>query len=343
MKKQISIKSLKRFALIPIAFVAILAIVFGSLSYLNSPTTFSGTPEPITVGTPPIELATLIYIAEDQHFFARNGLNVTIKDYDSAIAAVYGMENDETNISVSTEYPIVGAAFKKENISVIGSIDKYQTTYLIGRKDRGIKNISDIKGKRIGLTRGGIGEFYLGRFLNLHGMSLQDITLVDIKLAQLMDALTNGSVDAAMVWSIDVNTVEERSGSNMVVWPAQNEQAAYSVIASRNEWIYNHLEAINRFLKSLGQAEEYIINHPAQAKAIVQKRINHDDAYMATIWPKHQFSLSLDQSLVLAMEDEARWMLNNNLTTEKNVPDFLDYINEDGLKEVKPEAVNIIR
>ena len=36
-------------------------------------------------------------------------------------------------------------------------------------------------------------------------------------------------------------------------------------------------------------------------------------------------------------------MIKNNLTTEKKVPDFLDYIHEDGLKAIKPEAVNIIR
>ncbi len=323
--------------------VAIALLGFGIWYFTSSPTAYSGTPEPITIGTVPLELATLIYIAEDQHFFARNGLNVTIRDYNSALTAVYGMENDEADISVSTEYPIVAEAFKKENISVIGSIDKYQTTYLAGRKDRGIENISDLKGKKIGLTRGGIGDFYLGRFLNLHGMSLQDVTLVDIKLAQLMDALTNGSVDAAMVWSIDVNTVEERLGSNIVIWPAQNEQAAYSVIASRDEWIYSHPEAISRFLRSIDQAEQYTINHPADAKAIVQKRINHDDAYMATIWPKHQYSLLLDQSLIIAMQDEGRWMINNNLTTEKTIPNFRDYIYTKGLEEVKPESVNIIR
>jgi len=43
------------------------------------------------------------------------------------------------------------------------------------------------------------------------------------------------------------------------------------------------------------------------------------------------------------MEDEARWMISNRLTTEKTVPDFLDYISADGLKAVRPEAVNIIR
>jgi hypothetical protein len=43
------------------------------------------------------------------------------------------------------------------------------------------------------------------------------------------------------------------------------------------------------------------------------------------------------------MEDEARWMIANNLTTEKQVPDFGDYIYESCLKAVKPEAVNLIR
>jgi NitT/TauT family transport system substrate-binding protein len=60
-----------------------------------------------------------------------------------------------------------------------------------------------------------------------------------------------------------------------------------------------------------------------------------------TVWPKHHFSLSLDQSLLIAMNDEGRWMIINNLTTEKTLPYFQDYINTRGLVEVKPEAVNI--
>jgi hypothetical protein len=33
----------------------------------------------------------------------------------------------------------------------------------------------------------------------------------------------------------------------------------------------------------------------------------------------------------------------HNLTTEKQVPDFVNYIYLNGLKAIKPEAVNIIR
>ena len=59
-------------------------------------------------------------------------------------------------------------------------------------------------------------------------------------------------------------------------------------------------------------------------------------------WPRHRFSLSLDQSLILAMEDEGRWMIRNNLTDAETVPDFRQYLSTDGLERVSPESVKII-
>ena len=129
----------------------------------------------------------------------------------------------------------------------------------------------------------------------------------------------------------------------MFTWSAHSGQSAYGTLVGKSDWITRHPELVKRLLNSLAQAESYIIRHPAEAKALTQKRLNYDDGYTASVWAEYQFSLSLDQSLITAMEDEARWMITNNLTTEKQVPDFLDYIYEDGLKAIKPEAVNIIR
>lgn len=52
----------------------------------------------------------------------------------------------------------------------------------------------------------------------------------------------------------------------------------------------------------------------------VQKKLNYSDDFTAAVWPDHQFSLSLDQSLLIAMNDEARWMTNNNLTPKRVLP-----------------------
>ena len=60
------------------------------------------------------------------------------------------------------------------------------------------------------------------------------------------------------------------------------------------------------------------------------------------VWSQNQFSLSLDQSLLLAMQDEAQWLISNHLTNATTVPNFINYVYQDGLKSVKPSAVNII-
>ena len=49
----------------------------------------------------------------------------------------------------------------------------------------------------MGLAFGTIAHFYLGRFLELNGMSIQDVNLVDLKTpAEWVNAVVNGSVDA---------------------------------------------------------------------------------------------------------------------------------------------------
>ncbi len=128
-----------------------------------------------------------------------------------------------------------------------------------------------------------------------------------------------------------------------VVWPAQNSQAAFGILVCNRGWLAQRADTVKRFLKSLGEAEDYLVQHPDKAKAIVQKRLNYENSYIASAWPQHQFSLSLDQTLIVAMKDEARWMINNNLTGEKKIPDFSNYMYIDGLKAIKPDAVNIIR
>ena len=157
---------MEKFAAASIAVVfAITLVGSGAWPFPNSGTTYSGTPESITIGEKPYESSGLIYIAEDQGYFAGNGLNVTMRDYNSGPGTIDGLLNYEVDIGLSSEYAVIGKLFEKKNINVIGNIDKSQTTYLIGLKDRGIENVTDLKGKKIGITRGGSGEFYLGRFL----------------------------------------------------------------------------------------------------------------------------------------------------------------------------------
>jgi NitT/TauT family transport system substrate-binding protein len=321
----------------------IVLVMAGPLSwYLTPHASPPEKPEVLTIGLKPAEANALIYIAEDRGFFTENGIQVAIKNYSTKLQSFKGMENGDVDISVISEYPVVGAAFEGANISIIGSTCRYQDQYLVARRDGGIETVSDLQGKKIGVPSGTIGEFYLGRFLDLHGVSPHDVTIKNTPFTQAGDAIFNGSVDAVLIYDGAPRSSETLSENNFSAWSVQSGQPSYDVIACRDDWISGHLEAIRRLLTSLDQAGEYMADHPAEGRAIAQKRVDRSEAQMATIWPRFQFSLILDQSLVLAMEDEGRWMIRNNLTDATTIPDYRYYISQTGLEEIKPESVNII-
>jgi ABC-type nitrate/sulfonate/bicarbonate transport system substrate-binding protein len=330
-------------ALIVVAIIIVLA-VSGLWHILNSGKPPASTPESLVVGLPsPLESSALVYIADDQHLFADNGLNVTIKEYDTGLHAVNDMLLEKNPVmAVAAEYIIVGKAFQQEKICGVASIARQEIFSLIGRKDLGIQNVSDLKGKKIGIAPGTISAFYVGRFLELHGISLQDVTIVDTLPAEFDDAIGNGSVDAISVWGDYIDSIKDRLGSDAIVWPDQSGQLTYWTAICNQGWAAEHPELINRFLKSLDQAAKYAVEHPAEAKAIMKKRLQASDADITSAWSNSQYSLSLDQSLITAMEDEGRWIIKNNLTYEKSIPDYKDYLYLKGLEEVKPESVNII-
>jgi NitT/TauT family transport system substrate-binding protein len=328
-----------------VIIAAVVLVGLGTWSILDSQKSAAKPMESITVAYSPFESCALFLVAVDQGFFEENGLNLTLYRSDSGAAALEDTLNGKADLAVSvSEFPLVRKVFDGALARAVASIDRAEYIYIVARKDRGIETPSDLREKRIGSAKGSIAEFYLGRFLSLHGLRMQDIQYVSVKTPpETLDAVVDGDLDAAVLAQPYADQARDRLGENAVVWPAQSSQLLYALVVSTDSWIAGHPEHITRFLRALAQAEEYTISHPAEAQAIVQKRLNLDAGYMDTVWQQNQFSLSLDQSLITAMEDEGRWMIANNLTSATEIPDFRDYIYTDGMDAVKPESVNIIR
>lgn len=332
----------KRNLIIMTVIILVIAIVLSSFVYLNSQKPYSGAVESITIGLLPNELNTLIYVADNQQYFSSNGLNVTIKDYSSILTAVNGELNGQVDIATASEFVLVGNALNDQSILAIATIDKVDQVSIIGLKDKGITNIQDVAGKKIGVFKGSVAEFYLGRYLELNGMNISQVTVVDTS-SKVVDFLTNGTVDAVITGQPNINTLKSIFGNEITVFPAQSEQSTYYNALCTNNWATSHPELITRFLNSLSQAEQYIANNPGNAKTIIQNRLNYTSQYITDIWPDHRFSLSLDQSLILSMQDESRWLIQNNLTNATSLPNFTNYIYIYGLEAVKPMSVTIIR
>ncbi len=321
--------------------VFLVPLVSGSLLYFYSPKE----PESLDVAYPSFESVALYWIAQNQSFFKMNGLIVTSHVYTTGAGSLDGLLRGEADIAVGpAEYPVVARTFQNEKLQIIGTVDKIEFIYLVGRKDRGINAVTDLAGKRVGTASGTIAEFYLGRLLSLHGLSTREIELVDLKTpAEWVNAVVNGTIDAVVTAQPQAYLAKERLGDNAFVLSAQSHQPQFALAVSTSGWIQTHSGTVVAFLKALSQAEDFAQKYPTETKAIIKGQMNFTDEYLNTVWVQNQFGLSLDQSLVAAMEDEARWMLANNLTAATVIPDFLNYVYVDGMVAAQPDSVALMR
>jgi len=301
--------------------------------------------ESVTVAYAPFESLGLVYVAEDRDMFSENGLDVTYREYDTGVGALDGVLDGEADIAVGTaEYPLVEKAFQGAQISAFACIDRPDFIYLVGRKDHGIDGPSDLVGKRVGTVAGSIAQFYLGRFLELNGMTADDIDFVDLRTPEeWRQAIVDGRVDAVVLAQPEASTVQGRLGGNAAFFSVQESQPVYTLAIATNEWIDENPDSVTRFLTSLAEAEEFVAENPDEAMRVIREKLDLDSEYMDVVRVQNSFTLSLDQSLIIAMEDEARWMIRSQLTSMTAVPDFSDYVYTDSLEQLKPDAVNIIR
>ena len=116
-----------------------------------------------------------------------------------------------------------------------------------------------------------------------------------------------------------------------------------SDISSTEEFIKNNSIVVEKVVKALVEAEDFVKNNRDESINIMAKEIGISKSDAENLWSEIDLIVYLDQSLLLSLDEVARWMINNNLTDSTEVPNYLDYIYIDALEEVKPEAVTIIR
>jgi ABC-type nitrate/sulfonate/bicarbonate transport system substrate-binding protein len=321
--------------------VPIAAILIGSFAYLHfTPSTAADNISFGSLGTSS-EFLALVHIAQSRNYFSNNGIKLTIVDFSTGGEALDAASIGNVDIASSTGFSFAASvALPQKELSIIASIDKMDAYFILGRKDRGIQNPIDLNNKRVAVVPNTAGEFYLGRFLELEGLSIRNVTLVNVPLTEAPSALVNGTVDFIVGTRPVVNQAQQLLRGDTVMWSAQSSQMAYVVLGCRNDWVAQHQELVVRFLKSLSQAEDYLINNRASAEALVSQQRNQ--TISSETWSDNHNSLSLDQSLIVALQDQVQWMITNKMTNATTVPSFSNYIYSNCLRSVQPDSVNII-
>lgn len=305
----------------------------------------TGPIEKIMFGVETSLLPAAVWIAEAKGYFQEEGLDVEIREFASGRTALKTML-EEGNLDMVTvaQTPVVLNSFKRSDYAIIAAmVSSDSDVKVLARKDRGIQAPLDLKGKTIGITKGSTGHFFLGSFLSHNGINNSEVETSDLEAARLAQALVDGQVDAISTWEPHISRAQSLLGESALLFDSGGIFREDFYFVPNKTFIDQHPEALKRFLKAIDRGETFIQKNSEEAIDIVSKRLKIERKLTASIWNDFKFRLFLDQSMLVTLEDEARWAIKNKLTDKTKIPNYLNFIYPAALEAIKPDAVTIIR
>ncbi|SFU31701.1 NrtA/SsuA/CpmA family ABC transporter substrate-binding protein [Pseudoduganella namucuonensis] len=284
-----------------------------------------------------------IIAAQQQGYFLRAGIAAQIQNHNSGKSALEAALQGRAHLGTVADIPIMFAVLDKVPVSVVATFFRAERDHgIVGRRDRGVTGPGSLKGKRIGVTLGTSAHFVLNAVLNRQLLSARDVTLHNLKAEEFAGALQRGDVDAVSSWEPFLDGLATQLGSNATVFYAEDlYEIPYNIAGSR-EYVVSHPETIKKVLRAVVEGARYCREEPAAAQAMTAAVMKSTATKWRELWPSYRFSVGLDQALLLALEEEARWAMSNQLVATVPMPNYLGAIDLQPLKAVAPAAVTVI-
>ena len=150
-------------------------------------------------------------------------------------------------------------------------------------------------------------------------------------------------VDAIVVYEPYASMAMKALPGKAVKLPQSDLYKQTFNLAVMRSYAKGHPELLKKVLKAVDRAIPFIKQTTNESIAVMTKSLKPGEDLLVSIQDDLVFELSLEHSLLIVLEDEARWAIANKFTDKTKVPNYLGYFYLDAMKAVKPEAVSIIK
>jgi len=226
-----------------------------------------------------------MFMAQQEGIFKKNGLDVELLHISSSSRGIQAILAGEIAFSYMDGTNQLQANLKGANIAFVAGATNRQVFSLMARPE--IKRITDLRGKKIGITRVGSSTHTSALFaLNSAGLKQNDYQILPlVEVPNILTALIAGQVDAGVV-SPPTNSRARKAGLNELMNLAKDgpEFVSVAVGASRS-YIKANEDTVRRVVRSYAEGVQLFKTNKAAAERMMQKylRVKEqdilDDAY----------------------------------------------------------------
>ena len=227
-----------------------------------------------------------LFVAEEMGYFAERGLEVeTIAPADP---------NDPPKLVAAGKADIAVSYQPQLHVQVAAGLPLTRFATLVATplntllvlEDGPVKSIADLKGRKVGFSVGGFEDALLRAMLARHGLTLDDITLVNVNFS-LSPSLLAGQVDAVIgaYRNFELNQMDIEGHKGRAFYVEEEGVPSYDelILVANPERMDR--EVLRRFLDALEDGVRYLVNHPEESwELFIRGRGELDDELNRRAW-----------------------------------------------------------
>ncbi len=229
--------------------------------------------EPVRIGVnawPPFEL---LYLAQEKGFLKAEGVRVDLVDFSSytGILRSYHQGNIDGFFATLNEIMIT-ENFQDVPAAVLLADYSYGADAVVARD--GISRLSDLRGKKIAYEESGLGSYVLERALEISGLAMPDVRVINKLPDEGAEAFRRGEVDAVITYEPDLGRLLHEKGAHVVFTSKEIPGEIVDVLALRRPAIEGRADEIRRILRAWFRALDELKAHPQEAAETMARRQN---------------------------------------------------------------------
>jgi len=207
-------------------------------------------------------------LAKEAGIFKKNGIDATIKKVPQASRHLAIQSGDLQCAATTVETWIVwnanGVATKQ-----IFQLDKsYGADGMVVRPN--IASIKDLKGKTVAASAPGTAPYFtLAWFLKKNGLSVKDVTVVNLEPGPAAQAFIAGSNDAAMTYEPYLSTVRAAPQAGKIIATTLDYPMIMDTFGCTPKFLEENPKAAKALADSYFEALDMIAREPAKAYEIM--------------------------------------------------------------------------
>ncbi|WP_395010124.1 ABC transporter substrate-binding protein [Undibacterium sp.] len=329
----------------PIALLALVVLAAGVITYLalRSPVAPPMTVTKVSIALPMQINSALMMIASGQGLFRKAGVDVVSQPFELGRDALKLVIEGKADLAVVGDTPTMFALLGGADIAILAGISQSRRSLaIIVHRDSGIQQIEGLKGKSIGVAKGTNLTYFLDAMLQIHGIPSDAVIQNDLEMDASVSAFKAGRLDAVVMYQPLLAKLEAEMGDRIKVFYGEDVYAFRFLLVGKPSYIDSHPQEVQAVLRGLIAANQASRANPVAARRSVGDALKMDDAMMAKLFDPEDYTLTLDEAMLLALEDETRWAMKKGLVASRPMPNYLNFMKYQHLKALLPTAVTVI-